>query len=556
VLAHLSVRDFAIVARLDLDLHAGMTVLTGETGAGKSILIDALGLTLGERASTKVVRSGAERAEVVAIFEFGQDCHAARYLAEQDLASADDECILRRVIGSDGRSRAQVNGRPVPLQTLRELGDLLVDIHGQHEHQSLLRGVAQRRILDEYAGHGAALEGLAALHDQWQTTRAAIENLTGGPEQRAQRIDFLRYQIKELDGLDIQSGELERLDREHRRLSHASELLTICGHSVDDIDGDGEMSLTARLARVLAALEKMLAMDHGVENIRTLLDGAGIQLSEAATELRRYRDSIDLDPGRLQVLNERLTAIHDAARKHQVEARELAALHQRLREEIAELEGSSARLMALQSALQDCLQAYADAARELHDSRVRAAETLSQAISSNIRELGMPRGQLHIDVQAQFEAPPSRTGADSVTFQVAINPGQPPLPLAKVASGGELSRISLAIQVIATHTSGVPTLIFDEVDAGVGGRVAEIVGRELRCLANNRQVLCVTHLPQVASLAQQHVQVQKRSQRRQTHTDLRNLSGEGRVEEIARMLGGVTITDQALAHARQMLEGT
>ena len=556
MLAHLSVRDFAIVARLDLDLHAGMTVLTGETGAGKSILIDALGLTLGERASTKVVRSGAERAEVVAIFEFGQDCHAARYLAEQDLASADDECILRRVIGSDGRSRAQVNGRPVPLQTLRELGDLLVDIHGQHEHQSLLRGVAQRRILDEYAGHGAALEGLAALHDQWQTTRAAIENLTGGPEQRAQRIDFLRYQIKELDGLDIQSGELERLDREHRRLSHASELLTICGHSVDDIDGDGEMSLTARLARVLAALEKMLAMDHGVENIRTLLDGAGIQLSEAATELRRYRDSIDLDPGRLQVLNERLTAIHDAARKHQVEARELAALHQRLREEIAELEGSSARLMALQSALQDCLQAYADAARELHDSRVRAAETLSQAISSNIRELGMPRGQLHIDVQAQFEAPPSRTGADSVTFQVAINPGQPPLPLAKVASGGELSRISLAIQVIATHTSGVPTLIFDEVDAGVGGRVAEIVGRELRCLANNRQVLCVTHLPQVASLAQQHVQVQKRSQRRQTHTDLRNLSGEGRVEEIARMLGGVTITDQALAHARQMLEGT
>ena len=554
MLAHLSVRDFAIVERLDLDLHAGMTVLTGETGAGKSILIDALGLTLGERASTKVVRKGAERAEVIAVFELGSDCDAARYLAEQDLVSSDDECILRRIIGSDGRSRAQVNGRPVPLQILRELGDALVDIHGQHEHQSLLKSSAQRRILDEYAGHGEDLEALASLHDQWQTTRDAIEELSGGPEQRAQRLDFLRYQVKELDTLDIRSDELESLDQEHRRLSHASELLAMCGRSVDDIDGDGDRSLTAGLGSVLAALQEMVAMDSGVENIRALLDGAGIQLNEAAAELRRYRDRIDVDPGRLQAMNERLTAIHDTARKHQIESRELPALHQRLRQEIAELEGSSTRLTELQSALEDLLQTYAGAAAQLHDSRVRAAGKLSDAISANIRALGMPQGRLHIDVEANFQAPPSRNGVDSVAFQVAINPGQPLLPLAKVASGGELSRISLAIQVIATQTSGVPTLIFDEVDAGVGGSVAEIVGRELRSLANNRQVLCVTHLPQVASLAQQHVQVQKRSQRRQTHTDLRSLSGEGRVEEIARMLGGVTITDQALAHAREMLE--
>lgn len=554
MLVHLSVRDFAIVERLDLDLHAGMTVLTGETGAGKSILIDALGLTLGERASTKVVRTGAERAEVVAVFELGADCDAARYLAEQDLVSSDGECILRRIIGSDGRSRAHVNARPVPLQTLRELGDCLVDIHGQHEHQSLLKGAAQRRILDEYAGHGEALEALASLHEQWQTTRDAIEKLSGGPEQHTQRLDYLRYQVNELDALDIRSDELESLDQEHRRLSHANELLAICARSVDDIDGDRETSLTARLGSVLAALEEMTAMDSGVENIRALLDGAGIQLSEAATELRHYRDRIDIDPGRLQAMNERLTAIHDTARKHQVESRALPALHQRLREEIAELEGSSARLTELQVALQDLLHAYAGAAAQLHEGRVRAAEKLSTAISENIRALGMPQGRLRIDVEADFDAPPARTGVDSVAFQVAINPGQPLLPLAKVASGGELSRISLAIQVIATQSSGVPTLIFDEVDAGVGGSVAEIVGRELRCLANNRQVLCVTHLPQVASLAQQHVQVQKRSQRRQTHTDLRSLSGEGRVEEIARMLGGVTITDQALAHAREMLE--
>ncbi len=554
MLAQLSVRDFAIVERLDLDLRAGMTVLTGETGAGKSILIDALGLTLGERASAKVVRSGAERAEVVAVFELAPHSEAARHLALQDLASADGECILRRTIGSDGRSRAYINGRPVPLQAARELGDLLVDIHGQHDHQSLLKTAAQRRILDQYAGHADALGRLAVLHDRWQATSAEIETLVGKPQEREQRLDYLRYQVDELDTLDVRNEELATLDEEHRRLSHASQLLALCARSIEDIDGDDERSLTARLGPVSNALEEMAVIDTGVENIRTLLDGASIQLQEAAAELRHYQDRIDNDPARLQALEERLTVIHDTARKHRVEGRELPALHRRLRDEIAQLEGCGARLTELHSELEETLQAYADAARELHASRARAADTLSEAISANIRALGMPRGRLHIGVEANFDAPPSRTGADTVVFQVAVNPGQPPLPLAKVASGGELSRISLAIQVIATHTTGIPTLIFDEVDAGIGGRVAEIVGRELRRLSENRQVLCVTHLPQVASLAQQHVQVQKRSKRRETHTDLRSLSGEGRVEEIARMLGGVTITDQALAHAREMLE--
>lgn len=556
MLAHLSVRDFAIVEKLDLELHAGMTVLTGETGAGKSILIDALGVTLGERANTKVLRSGADRAEVVALFELNADCDAARFLAEQELASADGECILRRTIGRDGRSRATINGRPVALQTLRELGDFLVDIHGQHEHQSLLNAAVQRRILDEYAGHDKVLARLGVLHDRWQGTRAAIESLAGEPKQHAQRLDYLRYQVDELDRIGLQSGELESLDEEQRRLSHATELLAICAHSVDEIDGDAEMALTARLGSVAVALEKMVAIDRGAENTRALLDGAAIQLSEAAAELRHYQNGIDIDPARLQAVDERLTAIHDIARKHRVEARELTALHQRLRDEIEELEGGSARLAQLQGELEAILRSYADTARELHESRVRAAGKLAAAISSNMRALGMPQGQLQIGIEANFDARPSKTGADTVAFEVAINPGQALLPLAKVASGGELSRISLAIQVIATQTSGVPTLIFDEVDAGIGGRVAEIVGRELRRLADNRQVLCVTHLPQVASLAQQHVQVQKYSKRRETRTDLRNLSGEGRVEEIARMLGGVTITDQALAHAREMLERT
>ena len=556
MLAQLSVRDFAIVERLDLELGGAMTVLTGETGAGKSILIDALGLTLGERANTKVVRGGAEQAEVMAVFELLPDSDAARHLAEKDLASADDECILRRTVGSDGRSRAYINGRPVPLQMLRDLGEFLVDIHGQHEHQSLLKPAAQRRILDEYAKHGKALAELAEIYDRWQSTRASIETLSGGPQDREQRLDYLRYQVGELDALDIQSGELETLDDEHRRLSHASELLTICARSVEDIDGDTETSLTVRLVSVLNALEQMARIDRGVENIRVLLDGADIQLKEAAAELRHYRDGVDIDPARLATLEARITAIHDSARKHQVEARELPGLLERLRGEVTALEGSSAKLSELEAELEAILRDYQVKARELHESRVRAAAKLSEAISVNMQSLGMPQGRLDVTVEAKLDAPPSRDGADTVAFQVAVNPDQAPQALARVASGGELSRVSLAIQVIATQRSGVPTLIFDEVDAGIGGRVAEIVGRELRRLADNRQVLCVTHLPQVASLAQQHVQVQKHSKRHKTHTDLRSLSGEGRVEEIARMLGGVTITDQTLAHAREMLGET
>jgi DNA repair protein RecN (Recombination protein N) len=420
----------------------------------------------------------------------------------------------------------------------------------------LLKTAAQRRLLDDYAGHSDALAQLALLHDRWQEIRAAIEDLGGEPKEREQRLDYLRFQVNELDSLAIQGGELETLDKDHRRLSHASELLAVCARSLEDMDGDSDTSLTARLASLMGSLDEIAVIDRGVENIRALLDGAAIQLAEAVAELRHYQDDIDSDPARLEALEQRLTAIHDSARKHRVDARELPALHRRLHDEIAELEGSGERLTELQGQLEKILHAYAGAARELHDGRIRAAEQLSAAITSNIRALGMPQGRLQIAIEANFDAPPSRTGADTVTFQVAINPGQPLQPLAKVASGGELSRISLAIQVIATQASGVPTLIFDEVDAGIGGRVAEIVGRELRRLADNRQVLCVTHLPQVASLAQQHVQVQKHSRRRQTHTDLRSLEGEGRVEEIARMLGGVTVTDQALAHAREMLERT
>ena len=305
---------------------------------------------------------------------------------------------------------------------------------------------------------------------------------------------------------------------------------------------------------MLTDVEQVAAIDASADPIRALLDGAGIQLREAAAELRRYRESIEVDPARLASLDERLGAIHDLARKHRTDPAELPALLERLREEMEAIEQAGTRLAELEAIEQKLLSEYEDAAGALHTSRKKAARALAAAVTKNIRALGMPGGEFRVAVEATRDGPPSASGWDSVAFEVAINPGQAPMPLARVASGGELSRISLAIQVIATRGSGVPTLIFDEVDAGVGGRVAEMVGRELRRLAGHRQVLCVTHLPQVASLAQQHVRVQKRSRRRETHTDLSSLSGEGRVEEIARMLGGVTITDQALAHAREMLE--
>ena len=554
MLAHLSVRDFAIVDRLELELAGGMTVLTGETGAGKSILVDALGLTLGERASARDVRSGSAQAEVVAVFEIAPEDDAARYLESQDLASADGECILRRTVGADGRSRAYINGRPTPLQILRELGDRLVDIHGQHEHQSLLKPAAQRRILDEYAGNGDLLAEIDGIVDCWQDTRAAIDALTGGPEAREQRLDYLRYQAAELEALGVAADEIDALDEEHRRLAHANDLLDACARGLEVVDGDTDASVASRLASVVGELAQLTGIDPRIGSIRELLEGAVIEVREAASELRHYRDGIDADPQRLRALEQRLAAVHDTARKHRVDPRELPALEAKIREEIDTLESAGTRLDDLRAAIEDLEARYAQAAGTLGERRAQAAEELGAVVTRNINALGMPKGRFRILVESRTDTAPARGGRDDIAFQVAVNPGQPLLPLARVASGGELSRVSLAIQVVATASSGVPTLIFDEVDAGIGGRVAEIVGRELRRLAEDRQVLCVTHLPQVASLAQHHVQVQKRSRRKETSADLRALSGEGRVEEIARMLGGVKITDQALAHAREMLE--
>lgn len=554
MLVQICVRDFAIVRRLELPMGPGMSVLTGETGAGKSILVDALGLALGQRAERGMVRAGAERAEVSAVFDVGGVAAARQWLAEQELEADEPECMLRRTLGSDGRSRAWINGRPVPVQMLREVGELLVDIHGQHAHQSLLRHAARRQILDDYGGHQARLERVAALQRRWAELARSLAEFDESPAEREQRLELLRYQAQELRALDVQPGEPEALEAEHRRLAHASELLDSGRAALECLCGESEAAASARVAAARRLLEGLLRYDPELRDVTEMIDSAAIHLDEAASELHRRLEALELDPARYAWLEQRVGAIHDLARKHRVLPEELPALLERAERELEGAEHGAGRRDALQRELQEASAAYADEARALHDARARAAAALGEAVTANMQGLGMSGGRCQIVVEHLPHERPSPGGLDRVELLVSTDPGQPLQPLARVASGGELSRISLAIQVVVSEGSGAPTLIFDEVDAGIGGRVAEIVGQQLRTLGRHRQVLCITHLPQVASQATHHIHVHKRSVKAQTETRLEALSGDDRVREIARMLGGLTITEQTLAHAREMLE--
>ena len=554
MLNRLELRDFAIVERLDLELDVGVTVLTGETGAGKSILVDALGLALGERARQSMVRAGATRAEVVAVFDLPSDSPGGCWLREHELDSVDAECVLRRTVATDGRSRAYINDRSVPMQTLRDLGDLLVDIHGQHAHQSLLRRATQREALDAHANHPEALARVADLHNRWRELNKAAEPDQGGPAEREDRLEFLRYQLRELAELSPQPEELAQLDEEHRRLSHREDLRSVCARALTALEGDGGPSGASLLGAAARAVAEMCKFDSDLGEVTELVDSASIQVEEATGRLHRYAEQLDVDPGRLAAVDARLTDLHAAARKHRTRAEDLSALQDKLSEEIDFLEQSENRLFRLREELAAVESDYRCAAQSLHRSRQEAARGLADAVTANMAQLALEGGRFEVQLQADFDRPPGPHGADLVEFHVSANPGQPVRPLAQVASGGELSRISLAIQVLETRDSAVPTLIFDEVDAGIGARVADLVGSMLRSLASRRQVLCVTHLPQIAARADHHVIVEKHTGVNSTSTRVRHVREEARVDETARMLGGVDITEQTIAHAREMLE--
>ncbi len=551
MLTHLHIRDFAIIDELELTLGPGMSALTGETGAGKSILVDALGLVLGDRADSGVVRHGRERAEISASFDINGLTPLHAWLEEQGL-DASGECVVRRLITAEGRSRGFINGQTVPMQSLQQLGAWLADIHGQHEHQSLLRRESQRQLLDDYANHGELLRELADCFHAWKTLNEQLTRLRSAAASRDARLDLLRFQVHEFASLNLREDELPQLDEEHTRLHHAQRLLDTAQHSLARLYED-DSCVVSELNHQTHELEQLLRYDTRLDAPLQLMREAAIQLTEAAGELRDYLAGLELDPQRLTWVEERLNALHDAARKHRVQPQELAALHTRLAEELAALENSDVQLEELAAELAKQQTQYQSLAKKLSAGRAKAAKSLAAEVTARLQELGMPGGQFSIILEARAAADFSASGMEQVEFHVSANPGQPPRPLAKVASGGELSRISLAIQVVSSRYLRVPTLVFDEVDVGIGGGVAEIVGKQLRELGTTHQVLCITHLPQVAALAHHHLQVRKQRKGEDTVTTIAPLSDAERYEEIARMLGGVEITKQTRAHAKEMV---
>lgn len=552
MLVHLSIHNYAIVEHLDLELDRGMSVITGETGAGKSIMLDALGLTLGDRADSGVVRPGADKADILATFDVSDIPEASAWLKERDLET-DGPCILRRVITAEGRSRAYINGTPCPQGDLKALGELVIDIHSQHEHQSLLKTDTHRRLLDEYAGATDLARQVQLASQRWRQTRQELERLSNsGDEQRAKH-QLLSYQLEELESLSLGENELERLEQEHTTLTNAESLLGICRQVVElcseSDSGNALNALTASLNRLSSVNNTPDALNEATN----LLSSAQIQVEEAVGEINRFLDRFEADPARLQQIEERLDTIYTLARKHRVQPTEVAALHQKLLDEIETLNANDEAIERLEHEVGSYARHYQEKARELSDLRHRAAPELAHKVEHEIQRLGMPGGRFNIELRENVDKELSPHGLEQVELLVSANPGQPLKALAKVASGGELSRISLAIQVITAQTSRVPTLVFDEVDVGIGGPTAEIVGQLLRRLGERGQVMTVTHLPQVAAQGHQHLFVHKVREADVTRTAVSKLSKNERVEEVARMLGGIDLTKESLAHAKKMV---
>lgn len=552
MLVHLSVHNYAIVEHLDLELAGGMSVITGETGAGKSIMLDALGLTLGDRADSSVVRPGADKADILASFDLHDIPEARTWLAERDLDN-DGPCILRRVITAEGRSRAYINGTPCPQGDLKTLGELLIDIHSQHEHQSLLKLDTHRRLLDEFASASELARQVQLAAQRWKQTRQELERLSRSGEEQRARHQLLSYQLEELENLALGESELDQLEQEHKNLSNAESLLAGCRQVLDMCSESDAGNVLSALTSSLNRLTAFNTQQGAIAEAVNLLASAQIQVEEAVGEINRFIDHFDADPQRQQQLEERLDSIYTLARKHRVHPSELANLQQSLLEEIEALNADDEAVERLTEELESYTRHYQTKAAELSKLRGKSAGKLAKAVEVEMQRLGMPGGRFTIELHPLQAQDPQANGMEQVEFLVSANPGQPLKALAKVASGGELSRISLAIQVITAQTSRVPTLVFDEVDVGIGGPTAEVVGQLLRRLGERGQVLTVTHLPQVAAQGHNHLFVHKLRGSKETRTAVSNLTEAARIEEIARMLGGLDLTDESIAHARKMV---
>ncbi len=555
MLNHITIKNLAVVDSLDLELSSGLTVLTGETGAGKSILIDALGLVLGDRAEASAIRHGAERADIIAEFEL-QDPVIEKWLLDNDLDS-DGECLIRRTINAKGRSRGFINGQPIPLQILRELGEQLVNIHGQNTHQALLKTDEQRLLLDNFSGTTALRKELNQCYQQWKKKSAEYQQLKQDTTERDAKLELLRFQVQELDKFELQENELTKLEDEHKKLSNANRLIETSQKIYFQLAQDEQNSINHLLNHCLVELQDLSELDNNLSPISELLSNALIQVDEASSELRHYLDSLELDPEHLKWLDERISSIYDLARKHRVETHELFAHIDTLKKELEHLKNADVHLGSLHEAVTATQKQYFKLAKKLSSSRKKAASLLAEQVMKHIQELGMAQCLFEIRTLPLDSKQPQLHGMETIEFYVTTNPGQPLRPLSKVVSGGELSRISLAIQVVTAEFSHIPTLIFDEVDVGIGGGIAEMVGQKLRLLGTKSslaesQILCVTHQAQVASQAHQHLNVYKQSDAKKTSTKINQLNEEQRVEELSRMMGGVIITEQTRSHAREM----
>ncbi len=549
MLKYLTIRDFVIVDTLELDFSPGFTALTGETGAGKSILIDALSFALGERGDATLVRSGCERAEITAEFDISCMPHLQTWLHEQELEGDEGICLLRRTLDAAGRSRGFINGRGATQQQLREAGEMLLDIHGQHAHQSLLRADAQRDLLDSHAGLGKQAEEVAASFKAWQVLHRRRLQLEQGAEAVAAERELLSFQRRELETLNFSVAEWAALQGEHARLSHAANLLETAQFGVEVLS-ESDTACLAQLNALTARLRGGLEFDAGLQDTLTMLESAQNELQEAVYALRHYQQRLDTDPQRLRQQEQRMADVIEAARKYRVAPEQLTEALAKIVSRLDEL-GGSADLAELAKQDQAARDHYLRVAASLSEARIAAAQTLSEEITAAMQTLAMQGGKFSVALLPLNEG--NANGLEMVEFQVAANQGTPLRSLAKVASGGELSRISLAIQVAASRAATVPTLIFDEVDSGIGGRVAEIVGALLKQLGRRHQVMCVTHLPQVAAQADAQWQVSKAAHAGRTLSNISVLSQDERIEEIARMLGGVKITETTRKHAAELL---
>jgi len=552
MLVNLNIIDLAVVKTLDLDLAKGMSVLTGETGAGKSILLTALGLALGDRADSGYIRPDSKRAEINLEFDLRDLPSAQHWLQDNDLEDG-GHCLIRRVVSDDGRSKAYINNRPVTLQTLQELSEKLVQIHGQHAHLTLLNADEQRRLLDVFGKNQPLLDKVNDCYRLWHKTNKELEQLIKASSDQQQREEYLRFQIDELQQLDLQNYNYTALSEEHDKLANLEHILAIGQRHVDSLYENDQLSVNQLLNHSVIEIKQIARFAPELNDIGTLLAEAQIQTEEAALQLRRFLKEQETDPGRMSELEQQIDVIQKLSRKHHVAPETLPELAENLERELEGFTHSSERVATLRLQTGQLLKNYQDLASELSRQRQQQAQNLQQQISAMIKELGMPQGEFLVDCVTLVDSPPRLNGNDKVEFLVCANPGLPPKPLAKVASGGELSRISLAIQVTTASDNTTPTMIFDEVDSGIGGGIAEIVGQKLRNLGSGRQVLCVTHLPQVAAQAHHHLFVEKNNQTDITSSTVRLLGQEERIEELARMLGGITITENTRAHAREML---